>query len=228
MRNDWNKGNVIHQKPGMKKMLFCCIVLLLAFGCRKSNNNNIGTQNATDIFPNKVGDTWTYSVNDTSFSYQNPVTAVQYNMTISVIDSVHLSGGIRANVWVYNYPGGTDTNYVFQHGDTISLAANTVSYIDIVRQYIIPLRLHNSWQYTANSIHAITVDSQSNIIVGRNHFDNAFHIFGYAGRPDNSFNIDEWLEDHVGVVKRHFNSFHFTTNAYQHITTWSLVSYHLE
>ena len=89
-------------------MLFCCIILMFAFGCRKSNNNNNnGNQNATDIFPNKVGDTWLYLVNDTTVNRSTPhdSTAVQYNLTVSVIDSIQLPGGIKANVWVYTYPG---------------------------------------------------------------------------------------------------------------------------
>jgi hypothetical protein len=213
----------------MKNAFFCCFVLLLACGCRKStNNNNQFNQNGTDIFPNKPGDTWVYQVNDTLFNFQNPGTATQYNMTISVIDQVQLPGGINATIWVYNYPGSTDTNYVFQKGDSIFFAAKIVPDINIVRQYIIPLRLHNSWLYSPNSIHAITVDSVSGIIVGQHHFENAFRIYGYPGRHDEMFNIDEWIADNVGIVKRYFNNVHTTINPNEHITTWLLVSYHLE
>lgn len=216
-----------NKSPEMKSILFCCIILLLVSGCRKSIDNNAGNQNRTDIFPNKVGDTWVYLVNDTSYSFQNPATIVQYNMTVSIIGSVQLSGSITANVWVYNYPGGTDTNYVFQHGDTISFTSNARFYNEMVRQYIIPLRVHNSWQYSWNSIHDIIVDSQANIIVGQQHFENAFRVQGYPGRPDEIITVAEWIGDYVGIVKRYVNA-SGTTNPYKHLTSWSLVSYHLE
>jgi hypothetical protein len=211
----------------MKAIFSSSLILLLSMGCRKSNIST-GNKYGTDIFPNKIGDTWVYLVNDTTFTFQNATSARQYNMTVSVIDSVQLPGGIKANVWVYNYSGGADTNFVFQHGDTISFAANTMTSINIVKQYIVPLRLHNSWPYSTNSIHDITVDSLSDIIAGQNHFENAYHIQGYPGRPDEMFNIDEWLADHVGVAIRYFNNVHTSTNPYRHITTWTLDSYHLE
>jgi len=210
----------------VKSILFCFSILLITQGCKKSDNNK--NQSWPDVFPNKIGDTWVYLVNDTSFVYSNSGTVSQYNMTISVLDSVQLPGGIKANRWVYNYPGGTDTNYVFQHGDTVSFAANTLPYFYIIRQYIVPLRLHNSWQYAMTSLNNISVDSLSTIIVGTNQFENAYEIRGIPGVPDNFFYIDEWVANHVGVVKRYFTNQGYTIGPERHKTSWSLVSFHLE
>ncbi len=202
-------------------LLIICI-LLFAFGCRKNDKNAIS--NSTDIFPNKVGDTWLYLVNDTTVNGQDS-SAVQYNMTVSVIDSIQLSGGIKANVWVYNYPGGTDTNYVYQIADSIRFLDKSKSYI--VRQYIIPLSLNNSWQYVVPSINEVTVDRQANIIVGQNNFSNVFHIYGSAGMPDGIFTISEWIENNVGIVKRYFNP-SGELLVIRHVKAWSLVSFHLK
>ena len=211
----------------MKTILSCCVILLFALGCRKNNNNNDNQSSAT-IFPNKVGDTWTYLVNDTTYDLQNPTPVVaQYNMTVSIIDSVTLTGGVKANVWVYSYPNETDTNYVFQNGDTINFASNKRFYLEIVRMYIIPFRLHNSWEYSVNSIHDVTVDSQANIIVGKNQFGNSFHISGNPGMPDEVIHIDEWLEDNVGIVRRYVDG-SGTNNPFKYRTLWSLDSYHLK
>jgi len=211
----------------MKNIIFCCISLVFASGCSKNNNSD--NQNATDIFPNKVGDTWLYLVNDTTVNRANPDSpAVQYYLTVSVIDSIQLPGDIRANVWVYSFPGGTDTNYVFQKGDTIRfIDINQTVYSLDSRQYIIPLSLHESWQYSMPSFHEVTVDSQFDIVVGQNRFENVFHIFGYAGMPDAGFVIDEWIKDYVGIVKRHFNPSGMLIDP-RHVTAWSLISYHLE
>ncbi len=211
----------------MKNILSCAVILFFAMGCRKTNNNDSNPM-GSDIFPNKVGDNWVYRVNDTSYLFQNSGIVSEYNMTVSVTGSVQLPGIGTANVWVYNFPGGTDTNYVFQHGDTISFIANNLPYIYIVKQYIIPLRLHNSWQYVVNSIRNITVDSLSAITVEGNHFENAYHIGGVPGVPDNFFLLDEWVADNVGVVKRYFNNRGYTIGPFQNKTSWSLVSYHLE
>lgn len=211
----------------MKTILSCCVSLLFALGCRKNSHNN-NNQSSASIFPNEVGDNWTYIVNDTSYSdYQpNPIIA-QYNMTVSIIDSVTLAGGIKANVWVYSYSGKTDTNYIFLSGDTINFASNKRSYLEIVRRYIIPFRLHNSWKYNMNSNNDITVDSQANIIVGKNQFDNSFHISGHPDMPDEIIYIDEWLKDNVGVVRRYVD-FSGTNGLYKYRTLWSLNSYHLK
>jgi hypothetical protein len=213
----------------MKNIFFCFIVLLITYGCKKDNNNNSDSNHSgSGIFPNKIGDTWVYLVNDTSFTSSNSGIVSQYNMTISIIDSIQLSGGIKANRWVYNYPGGTDTNYVFQHGDTISFAANTLPNLYIIRQYIIPFRLHYSWQYVMNSLHNVTIDSLSAIIVGMNSFENAYDIIGISGMPDNFFYIDEWVADYVGVVKRYFDNQGYTRGPDRHKTSWLLISYQLE
>jgi hypothetical protein len=217
----------------MKNILICFTILVITYSCKKrSTGNNNSNQNGSDIFPNKVGDTWIYLVNDTSYAFSNSATISQYNMTISIIDSVQLPGAIKANRWVYTYPGGTDTNYVYQHGDTISFAANTLPSLYILRQYVIPLRLHNSWQYVESyfigSLHNVTVDSVSAIIVGENHFENAYALRGIPGMPDNFFYIEEWIADHVGVVKKYFNNRGYTIGPDQHKTSWSLVSYHLQ
>lgn len=212
----------------MKTILLCCTLLLFAFGCKKNNNsdngNTINTY-ATDIFPNKVGDTWLYLVNDTTVNlFSHDSSAIQYSMSISITDSVQLPEGIKANVWVYNFSGNTDTNYVFQKGDTIRFMDKTNTYI--ARQYIIPLKLHNSWEYV-QGIYDVTVDSQANIIIGQNHFDDAFNLDGYQGLPDAIFYIDEWVVNNVGVVKRYFNPSGELINI-RHVIGWSLLSFHLK
>src|SRR5450432_2712813 len=115
----------------MNKIFFGCIVLLLMIGCNKGNNdNNSSNRNASDIFPDKVGDSWVYLVNDTMVyrTGGQSDSISQYHVNVSVIDTVQLPesidgiqlpGGTTANIWVYTYPDHTDTNYVFQTADTV-------------------------------------------------------------------------------------------------------------
>jgi hypothetical protein len=213
----------------MKTILFWGFLVILFIGCKKSVVHNFDGQKGTDIFPNKIGDTWLYLVNDTLVNRSSEDSPfAQYNMTVSVIGSIELPGGTKANVWVYSYPAGSDTNYVFQTQDTIHfIDVNQNVYSTFVRQYIVPLQLHNSWKYSVPSFQKITVDSQSNIKVGQFNYENAFHISGYSGLPDATFEIEEWVADNVGVVKRYFNPDGMAIDP-RHIISWTLVNYHLE
>lgn len=212
----------------MKPLFFSLIILLLAAGCRKEDGYNTVYQNGSDVFPNKTGDTWVYLVEDTVFSFSNTGVVSRYNMTVTVTDSVQLPGGIKANRWVYDYPGGPDTNYVYQHGDTVSFITNIPPYTYVDRQYIIPMQLNNSWQYVINSLNKVSVDSSATITVGQNHFENAYDIRGIPGWPDAFFTIDEWVADYIGVVKRYYRNDGYTIGPVRHRTSWSLISYDLK
>ncbi len=206
----------------MKQIFLYSIAILLASGCRKSSNSNGTTKGATDVFPNKVGDTWVYKVMDTLVN-ANVRTPSQYDMNVSITGSVTLPGGTMATTWVYSYLNITDTNYVYQTGDTIKFLDATKS--QLVRQYIIPIMLHNSWQYIPG-VSDITIIEQGNISVGGNNFPNAFHLNGSAGIPDAIFGIDEWIENNVGVVKRYINPFGELILV-KHYISWSLINYDL-
>jgi hypothetical protein len=206
----------------MKNIFIYSLGLLFFCGCKKSSTSSIGN------FPNTVGDTWTYQVNDTLYFQQILTAITQYNMTVTVTGSMQLPGGINAHVWAYESPLGNDTNYVFQKGDAICFAANNLPAVNVVKQYIVPFTLHQGWLYSYNSIHPVAVDMQGNITVGALFFENAFHIAGNPGRPDDLFALEEWFANGTGMVERYFNNTGFSTNPYQHRTRWSLLSYHVQ
>jgi hypothetical protein len=212
----------------MKTILFFCSILLLFTGCKKSVVNTLDGKKGTDIFPNKVGDAWLYVVNDTLVNrVTNEKQVTQYNMTVSVIQSAQLGGGIPAKMWVYSSVAGSDTNYVFQAGDTVRFIDNRQYPWQITKQYIIPLQLHNSWPYDQNSFQNVMVDLQENISVQQHDYENAFHIGGYSGMPDGMVFISEWIAPNVGVVKRYSNASGMIIQQF-HITGWTLINYHLE
>ena len=208
----------------MKKLLYCCIIALLALSCRKTNPDTTAT---AAIFPDKVGNSWLYQVNDTAYSFANPAIITQYNMTVTITDSVTLAGGIKANRWVYSLPGGNDTNYVFKKADTISFISNNRFAMELIRQYIAPLQLHQSWMYSFSSVNNVSVAAQATITVGQQQFENAFNIKGFPGRPDEIIGIDEWFEDYVGIVKRYVNT-SGSNNPYKYRRLWTLLSYQVE
>jgi hypothetical protein len=207
------------------RLICLCSAVLIFTACKKNGDGD----NSSSPFPNKIGDSWTYHVQDTTWNNNQPANISNYTMTVSVIGAKILTGGIVANVWVYSRPGQSDTCYV-------TTMADTIRFVDIhefglyvfSRQYIIPIALNNSWAYL-DPYHPndVRVDSQASILVEQMEFDSAFHISGFSGVPDSWFQIDEWVANNVGTVKRYYNSVGMNTAGYDHTISWSLMSYNL-
>jgi|SRR5215831_13542881 len=207
----------------MKVLILCAAVLCIA-ACKKTGsegNNDPGT------FPDKVGDSWVYLVNDTTRENGLITSIDNYNMTVSVVKNIVLPGGVNANVWVYSTPAGSDTCYVVKTTDTLhftNVHGNGRQILE--RQYIIPVTLNTSWPYT-NSFMNVNVDAQADITVGSKLFKNAEHIYGSSGMPDAVFRVEEWFENKVGTVKRYIDPYGEMLTT-KHYVSWSLVSYHLQ
>jgi hypothetical protein len=208
----------------LKTILIGLLFLVLAVGCKKGDSGNIGNTSSSDIFPNKIGDTWHYLVKDTIIQGSQDGGAVSYNVDVVIVDTIKWSPGVTASIWQYHYPAWTDSNYVFQSGDTIKFMDRTKSLL--VKQYIIPFTSGLSWPYVPG-FDNVSVTGQAAITVGNNTFADASQIYGGAGMPDASFMIDEWFEDHVGFVKNYFNPSGELLYT-KHILDWSLLSYELK
>lgn len=205
----------------MRFLFIYFLVLLIAPGCKKSNTNDINNNKSSDIFPNKPGDSWVYHVID-SLTDRTGYLITEYDVTVSITDSTRLPGGIVASVWVYHFPNNTDTNYVYPVGDTIKFIDRSKN--SIVRQYIIPLSVHKTWPYIPG-FSGVTIDTEQQIKIGGNTFNDAFHLTGSAGLPDATFEIEEWIVNNIGVVKRYINPNGLILS--RHPYSWTLVSYHL-
>ncbi len=177
-----------------------------------------------EVFPNKVGDRWQYLVKDTTIKGAVDSGSVQYNLDVVIVDTVKWSNGIVATIWQFNSPAGSDTNFVFQTGDTVRFMDKTNSYV--VRQYLVPFRVGASWFYT-DGIYEANVIGQADLTIGGYNFKNAYEVYGDAGLPDATIGIDEWFADGIGMAKRVFN-----TNGELLFTRrnqgWSLISYEIK
>lgn len=208
----------------MKTIYIGWVLLLLVADCSKSNNGNNGNTGSLQVFPNTIGDTWHYTVKDTTIQGSLDSGSIQYNVDVLIVDTVKWSNGITAAIWQYKYPGWTDSNYVFQTGDTFRFMDRTNSYI--VRQYIVPFVTGSSWPYIPG-ISNVTVTGQSDITVGNNVFAGAWQIYGDAGMPDASFTIDQWFKDNIGFVRLYLNPSGELLIT-KHIQDWLLISYELK
>ena len=195
--------------------------MFLAAGCNKSNTGNSGSR---DSFPNRIGDSWNYLVKDTTLHGNLDSGSTQYNVDVLIVDTVKWPNGITAAIWQFRYPGWTDSNFVYQTGDTIRFMDRTNS--NIVRQYIIPFVSGSSWPYVPG-IGNVTVSGQGDITVGNNVFANAWQIYGSAGMPDASFTIDQWFKENTGFVRLYLSPSGELILT-KHIQDWLLVSYQLK
>ena len=205
----------------LKNTPIAVLLLLLAIGCSKSNTGNT---NSPDLFPNKTGNAWHYLVKDTTIKGNVGVVSTQYNVDVLIVNNVIWPNGVAAAIWQYKGPGWTDTNYVFQTGDTIRFMDKTGS--NIVRQYIFPFVTGSSWPYIPG-ISNVMVTGQHDIVVGNNSFTGAWEIYGSAGMPDASFTIDQWFKDNVGFVRLYLNPSGELILT-KHIVDWQLVSWELK
>jgi hypothetical protein len=204
----------------LKTIYLGVAILLLAAGCKKNNTQNTSPE---DVFPNSVGDSWHYLVTDTTIQGNLDSGSTQYTVDVLIVGTVKWNNGITAAIWQYNYPGWTDSNYVFQTGDTFRFMDRTNT--NIVRQYIVPFVTGSSWPYVPG-INNVTVTGQSNVAIGNNIYTNSWQIYGSAGMPDASFTIDQWFKDSVGFVKLYLNPSGELIIT-KHIQEWSLVNYEL-
>ena len=205
------------------------LFLVLATGCKKSNDSSVIVNTASqELFPNQIGDKWHYRVIDTTFVANQATTSTQYFVDVTIVGNTKILNGINANVWQFKYPDHTDSQYVYQTGDTIKFYGNSQVYR--FGQYIFPFTSGSFWEYVSSPPELpqyVTVTGPTDITVSKSLFIGAWRISGAAGGPDTSFGIDNWFEDHVGFVKIYFNSFGellFT----RHNLDWYLVSYQLK
>ncbi len=204
----------------MKTIHLGALIFLLALSCNKNNSGNTGSSNS---FPTAIGDSWHYLVKDTTVQGNVITGTSQYNVEVEIVGSVKWSNGTTAAIWQYQYPGSTDSNYVYQTGDTIRFTDRTNT--SIVRQYILPFSSGSSWPYVPG-LGKVTVTGPQAKTVGNNSYDSAWRIYGSAGMPDAIFTIDEWYKDNIGFVNLYINPSGELINI-KHFQEWSLISYEI-
>jgi hypothetical protein len=230
LSNSSGRLPVNQSKAALKNSIFHIgvILLVLATGCKKNNPGDVTNATSYESFPNTIGDRWRYQVIDTTIQVNQDSSSVTYNVDVVIVDTVKIQNGITASLWQFNYPDHADTNYVYYSGDTIKFMDKTGWYL--LGQFIFPFTSGSSWQLVISPPELpqfVTVSGPTNITVNNYTFSEAWRINGGAGGPDTSFYIDDWFKDHIGFVKKYFNSYGellFT----RHNLDWSLVSYQLK
>lgn len=193
---------------------------LFASSCHKDTtkpNNNI---QASEYFPNKVGDKWVYSVYDSTKKRMDDV-------SVEITGTTTLPKGEVANIWIYKYPDKADTNFVFQSGDTIkfvpALDINPNDYV-VKETYVFPLSVGNSWTnlFLYDSVH---VTKKTQISINNLQFDSTYFLIE-KGQTFNYFiYAEEYFKPMIGMVQLSRYEYNFFTPDNK---VWYLKEYYLK
>src|SRR5215208_229231 len=117
----------------MRRIFTILTLCIFLFSCKKETIHRVA---GTEYFPNTVGNYWRYKYVDSIANTSVPV-------DVNIIGDAVLPGGQNARIWTYTFPDHTDTNFVYQVGDTIRFVDRWQT---VRNTYIIPLVLNNKWR----------------------------------------------------------------------------------
>lgn len=200
----------------MQAFLFLSFIVLNS--CHKDTSLN--NQKASEYFPNKIGNSWQYSVYDSSLQKQ-------YNVTVTITGINKLVDGYDAYIWQYKYPDYADTNYVRLDVDTIKVYDK--SRIETIRglqfplnTYVLPFKDGQRWDgklLAVDSSHVTAIDS---ISTSSETFINGFNIYHYYLGPNIEYIDNYGFIPNIGMVKMYFNHYNFAPRNKQ---LWQLKKY---
>ncbi len=209
------------------------ILLVLIGSCQNSIQSD--TSISSQYFPNKVGDSWTYTVADTAYNSHPALSSkiVTGILRVSIIDLTKFPDGTSATIWRTVWPPevsparppwNVDTAYVWTSGDTVKISygvepilfpPKSMRDIAITDIYISPLQTGKRWHLGPDSSR---IASNYTLSVPAGTFDNVYQISSGEGTANFYLRQDEWF---VGIVQKmvSLNGTYYT---------WKLVDYHIK
>ena len=209
-------------------MLKLLLIGLLFPSCHKDTiTPNI---EATEYFPNKVGNYWEYEVYDSSEargSYSSY--SRKYTVTVKIIGIKSLLDGSNATMWKYQYPWGNDTMYVRVVYDTVKsydeFRIETVRGLNYPLQiFLIPFFDGQRWDGKLLGIDSSSVTFQSSIITSFGTFDSTFKIYHHYIGPNIDNKDEYYFAPNIGFIKLHYSRYNL---APLDIELWQLKRYYL-
>ena len=187
---------------------------------------------ASEYFPNKVGDSWEYDVYDSSEVRGIPYSNYPRNYTVKINISgiTKLVDGNDATIWEYNYPWGKELNYIRISGDTIKIYdtvySTTIRNLQFPREiYIVPFQNNQTWNGKLLQIDNYSVSTVSSITNNWNKFTDCFLISHHYVGPNIEYNDKYWFKPNIGLLKKYINQYNL---APLHIELWQLKKYYLQ
>ena len=206
------------EKISIRTLIIVSAIMFIS-SCHK--DHIVPNTQASEYFPNKVGDKWVYDVYE---SVKRRLDVV----TVEITGKTTLPKGEAVTIWLYKYPDRIDTNYVLQSGDTIkfipALNLNPNDYY-IKKKYLSPLSVGRSWTNTF-IYDTIKVLKETKLLVGSNlKFDSVYFIREKGETVNYFIYAEEYFKPGVGLVQLSKYEYDFFIPENK---VWYLKEYHLK
>ncbi|HLX90034.1 MAG TPA: hypothetical protein VKR32_00035 [Puia sp.] len=167
-----------------------------------------------DIFPNHVGDRWTYA-NAGRKEFGDQVNW----LIVEVIGSLRLPNGKIANIWLYKFPRGTDTTYVLSSGTKATVYFGNIAThprdpgeMPMEKwSYHFPLSASDFWVLDYPHGDTVKVQPRQEVLVPAGRFSNSYLLVNYTDQSveiRNFRKVDSvWFTPGIGVTRFVQNEF---------------------
>lgn len=204
-------------KTTIKILFLSGLIGLMAFSCRQNTNVSPNPPKSDTVtvatFPNQIGDSWTYSVLDST-------TLKVQTVVVKVVGDTVFSNGGKFKIWEYRYPDKIDTGYVNIEGDTVHFNFKSGFYNT---KYTFPLYEGKSWlSGKSGSTHSSTVENIESITVPAGTFKDCYQIKTTIVGYNYGLVTNDWFMPGVGFIQHHIYERSFGP---VDIQVWKLVNY---
>jgi hypothetical protein len=197
---------------------------ILIIACHKDG----AKPNLSKYYPNDLGDSWVYDVVDSAKStINNPSSPTHYTVNVTIVGTKKLADGKDASVWKYDYPSGTDTNYVRVSADTVKIYYNgyagtveALNYPSLI--FVVPFAINSRWTGKIYGTDTSKVVAISNVASSTQTFQNVFKIYHHYIGPNTELNDYYFIKPNVGIVAE--NLMHYANGPITY-RTWKLKSF---
>lgn len=204
------------------------LTIIIFFSCSKDAvQKNI---QATEYFPNSIGDYWEYDVFDSSQIQQQSTNSRNYTVKVSIVGTKKLLDNLDATIWQYQYPWGNDTNYIRIVGDTVKvfdiIYSSYLEDLNFPRQiFLLPFEDDKRWNGKLLYVDTFHVTLKTNVITDFNNYDSCFKIYRHYLGPNLEFTDDYWFKPNIGMIKIYCNEYNLGPN---NVQLWQLKRYSLK
>lgn len=183
----------------MRLTIFTAAMLFALSGCKE--------QETEQVYPNRIGTTWEYSVYDSLAGQRDTITVV-------VVDNIAPS----TTIWSVDYPDHREERYSITKGDTLEVfekVGTQFGYLEA--RYVFPFYEGAQWNVPPCG-EPLSVTDRGPITTYAGSFATAYKLVIDQSCNNDHFRKTEWVVPGVGVVRRQLS--YSGTNE-----LWNLISF---
>lgn len=202
-------------------LLFSALILLFN-SCKKDTVKP--NKEATEYFPNAVGNYWEYEVYDSSQYRDHPNFPRQYNVKVTITGIKKLVDEKNATIWKYQYPWSNDTIYYRIEDDSIKVYdIYSTRLIDLLYPRVILIKpFYDKQEWSGKLLWTDSFYVKKDSLLN---FQNVFQIRRKYIGQQTYYHTNYWFSPQIGFVKVHRDEINqgLRTNE-----IWTLKSYQLK